>query len=410
MKRQQALTLYLVVVFLLSIVMGLQIITVPWLALDFLGLSPFAVGLIQAAVLVPNVLLLVIGGVSIDRGTLLHKFLWLLILYSSVHIYLLVVLVQGWLSFVLLSVYALLLGSIVAFIQPCKDYIVGSLSGDSLPENIAKNNLSQYFGQAVGIGIAPFIYTWELKLLPLTQVVLLGLAALGFYLLSFSHRQLVDDSALRKIRKPLSLTVFVSGFQFCWQSKVLRSLIAIVSVNGFFHIGVFIVALPLLAKNIYIGDVGFYSLLQGLFILGTIITTVLVIVRGQLDSPGRRVIFSVLYAGLILLGLSAGPTQEGLMFLIFLWGIVVGISANLGRSILQSQALAEYRGRAISIYQFALFGCAPLGALFAGIVVEWWGVLYLLKISAIASFIAFAGTFFTRSLWDIEAEHTLSTK
>jgi len=49
-------------------------------------------------------------------------------------------------------------------------------------------------------------------------------------------------------------------------------------------------------------------------------------------------------------------------------------------------------------------GSAPLGALLAGVMIESLGVLKLLQYSGIASFCAFAATFFTRSLWAIEAE------
>ncbi len=389
--------------------MGLQIIAVPWLAVDYLELSPFFVALVQAAVLIPNVFLLIFGGISADRGTLLGKFLCLLIIYGLSHIYLFVVLDQVWLSFSLLLVYALLLGCVAAFIQPLKDYLVGSLAKDNLQATIAKNNLCQYSGQALGIILASPLYLYSLELLPLLQILLIIVAGFCFYLLRASLVSNNNSIETYQTTKKPSYSSLFSGFKSCWESKVLRSLIAIVVVNGFFHVGVFVVALPILAKQIYVEDVSFYSLLQCLFILGTVATTVLVIVRGQLDSPGRRVIFSVLYAGLILLGLSAGPTQYGLMFLIFLWGVVVGVSSNLGRAILQSQALLAYRGRVISIYQLALFGCAPLGSLFAGFAIESWGVLYLLKISAIASFIAFFATFFTRALWDIEADHTNNT-
>lgn len=390
--------------------MGLQIIVVPWLALDALKLSPSAVGIVQAGVLIPNALLLIIGGISADRGTLLRKFLYVLMVYSLVHAYLFFLVTQHYLSFISLLLYALMLGGVAAFLQPYKDYLLGTLAGGNLQLFIAKNNICQYLGQAVGIGIASPLYLWQLESLPILQMLLISVTLACFYGLYTRYQPLLEVMDNTNKKEPFSIELLFSGFRCCWQSPILRSLIAIVAVNGFFHVGIFIVALPVLAKKVYVGNIGLYSLLQCLFVFGTVAAMILVIVKGQLDAPGRRVIFSVLYAGLILLGLSMGPTLNGLMFLIFLWGVVVGISATLGRGILHSQVLAEYRGRAISVYQLALFGCAPLGSLFAGVVIEYWDVLYLLKFSAIASFIAFAGIFLTRELWDVEAEQTTSTK
>lgn len=390
----------------MSIVMGLQIILIPWLAIDYLQLSSSAVGLVQAAVLIPNVLLIV-GGMSADKGFLLKKFLILLFVYACLHSLLLFLLLESWLSFILILFYGLMLGSVGAFVQPYKDYMLGSLAGNNLQKTIAKNQFCQYLGQAIGIALASYLYEINLFLLPSLQIVLTLLAIVFFYIFyQFSNLefQKVNQDKL-KVKNLL-----VNGFQYCWQSSILRSLIFIAAVNGFFHIGVFVVALPLLVKTVYLGSVSFYGLLQLLFVAGTLTTTLLVIIKGQLDSPGRRMIFSLLYGGFILLAISAGPTQYGLFFLIYLWGIVVGISATLGRAILQSQSGSETRGRAISIYQFALFGCTPLGSLCAGFAIEHWGILMVLKLSAYASFFAFAALFFTKALWDVEAEDTQSTQ
>jgi MFS family permease len=404
------LPLYFFSIFCLSVVLGIQIVAIPWLAVDYLALSPKAVGFIQAALLLPNVLLLVVGGISADRGDLVTKFLVLLGFYAAVHLGLLALLAQHWLSFFSLFMYALMLGVVGAFLQPSKDHLLGSLAVDELQTTIAKYSLCQYLGQALGIGLATPLYGWNLLSLPLVQLLFVVCALGGLLLFKRWHRMSLVDSNTARPVDTLSLQLLGSGFTHCWQSPVLRSLLIIVAGNGFFHVGAFIVALPLLAKIIYAGDIGFYSVLQCLFVAGTVATTVIVILKGPLDAPGRRVIFCVLYAGLILLGLSAGPTPYGLLLLIFLWGVVVGVSATLGRAILQSQTTAEYRGRAISIYQLALFGCAPLGSLFAGFVIHSEGVLYLLKLCAYASFILFAALFFTRALWDLETEHTQSAK
>jgi MFS family permease len=402
--------IFLMAIFLLSIIMGLQVIVIPWLALDYFQLSASAIGIVQASVLIPNALFLLLGGISADRGAALRNFLWVLSLYGLAHGFLLLVLFQHWSSFLYLIFYALMVGCINAFIQPGKDYLVAFLAEGDLQSIIAKNNLVQYVGQSVGVGLASWLYAWQIVSVPVVQILLTVMVMFCFYFLITHHKAIFNQNIKDEKGGALSVGMIISGFEICWQSSVLRTVISITAVNGFFHIGTFIVSLPLLAKNIYVGDIKFYSLLQFLFLLGTVVTTLLVVFRRNLDAPGRRVIFNVLYAGLILLGLSVGPTTNGLMFLIFLWGVVVGISATLGKAIIQSQALQEYRGRVISIYQLALFGFAPLGALFAGWGAEQWGVLFILKISAIASFISFAATFLTRALWDIEAEDTSSTQ
>ena len=395
-------TFYLSMVFLLSLVMGIQIILIPWLATEYLELSPFFIALVQSAVLFPNIALLVFGGVSLDKGELFNKFQGLLLVSSVIHLLFLFLLTQQGLSLFWVLLYAFLLGAINAFVQPYKEYLAGILATSNLQAHIAKNRICLYLGQGIGIGLASQLYQSSLIFLPMIQILALFLVFICLVLIKRQKNKNVLISEKNQNKEKFSYSLLTSGFKFCWGSKVLRSLLTITAVNGFFHMGVFIVALPILVKTIYRGDVELFSFLQGLFTVGMLLSALIIIYRKKLEGPGRRMIFSILYSGLILLGLSAGPTVTGLLFLVFLWGVVVGISATLGRSILQSSTDPEYMGRVISIYQLTLFGFAPLGAICAGIAISSLGVLMVLKISAIMSFIAFTGTFFIRSLWDVE--------
>jgi predicted MFS family arabinose efflux permease len=382
--------------------MGVQIIVIPWLATEYLELSPFFIALVQSAVLIPNIGLLVFGGVSLDKGGLFNKFQGLLLASSIIHLLFLFLLTQQGLSLFWVLLYAFLLGAINAFVQPYKEYLAGLLATSNLQAHIAKNRICLYVGQGIGIGLASQLYQSSLLFLPMIQVLALFVVFICLVLIKRKKSKGTSTIEKNQNKEKFSYPLLASGFKFCWNSKVLRSLLTITAINGFFHMGVFIVALPILVKTIYRGDVELFSFLQGLFTVGMLVSALVIIYRKKLDGPGRRMMFSIFYSGLILLGLSAGPTVTGLLFLVFLWGVVVGISATLGRSILQSSTDPEYMGRVISIYQLTLFGFAPLGALCAGVAISSLGVLMVLKISAILSFVAFAGTFFIRSLWDVE--------
>lgn len=401
---------YLLIVFLLSLAMGIQIIVIPWLATEYLNLSSFYIGIVQSAVLIPNIALLIIGGVSLDKGALFTKFQRVLLFSSVIHLAFILLLIQQGLSLFWVLIYAFLLGAVNAFVQPYKEYLAGILATSELQAHIAKNRLCLYIGQAAGIFIASQFYQSQLMYLPLIQITALFLVFACLWFIKRRYSALLSVSETSQTKESLSFSLLLSGFKVCWRSTVLRSLLTLTAVNGFFHIGVFIVALPLLVKTIYRGDVEFYSFLQGVFTVGMLVSALVIIYRKQLDGPGRRVIFSVLYSGLILLGLSAGPTVEGLLFLVFLWGVVVGVTSTLSRSILQSFAEPEYMGRVISVYQLTLFGFAPLGALFAGLAIDHLGVLIVLKASAIVSFTVFAGTFCIKKLWDVEAIDIQSIK
>ncbi|MBX2809633.1 MAG: MFS transporter [Cellvibrionaceae bacterium] len=402
----KGLSLYLAGLVFLSAALGVQIVLLPWLAIDYLALSSTAVGVVQTAVLLPNLLLLLIGGVYADRGKPLLIFKYILSVYGLVHGLLLLLLVNAGLSLWWLLVYALLLGMVNGFAQPCKEYLLSLVaSADSVEEadvqaTIAKASIAQYAGQALGILLASQLYTGYVNNLPLLQLVFLACA---FGCIVGLKRVLAGAMApVKQQGFALDWRQCLSGLDYCWRSTLLRTLLAIVCVNGFFHIGVFLVALPLLTKQIYSGDAGLYGLLQCLFVFGSVTTAIVVIYRRQLDAPGRRFLFALLYGGIVLLALSAQPTPYGVMILLFLWGLVVGISATMGRTIVQTQVADAFRGRVISVYQLALFGFAPLGALVAGVFIDIWGVLALLRCAGIVSLVVFALSLLTRELWAVD--------
>jgi MFS family permease len=404
---------YLFALSALSVALGIQLILLPWLVIDHLSLSSVWVGWVQAAVLIPNLLLILLGGVSADRGSGKRYLVPLLLINALLHGILAYVIHSAWLSISLLLLYAVALGIGNAFIQPWREYLLrqvnNSSTGSGLQSLVAKSSLCLYIGQAVGVFLSSFMEVVGAHTLLLMQLVMVVLSMVGFRCLlralavhtasATTHAEsgvvLSEQSILHALR---------SSWHDMWDITALRSLLCLVAFNGFFHIGVFIVALPLLVQQVYGESVMYFSGLQLTFLLGTIVTTVVVIVKGSLDSPGRRVIFGLLYGGVILFALSAKPTVAGLFILLFFWGVVVGVSANMGRSILQSLAPEHSRGRIISLYQLALFGFAPLGALFAGYAIHWWGVMELLKISSIASLAMFMGLMATRALWEVQID------
>lgn len=399
--------LYLLGISVLAVVLGIQIIVLPWLVVDALSLGSVWVGWVQAMVLVPNLLFLLVGGALADKAKVLPWLVPLLFVNVLIHAVLSALVYQGILSIIILLVYAALLGMSNAFIQPWREYLLKQVKEDNrselLQKLVAKSSLCLYIGQAVGIAIASLMDTVGADILLLVQAVMVALGAISFMQL---RRLLLAEPQDVKAESETSQALLFSGIwlgiQDIWRLPDLRTLIAVVAFNGFFHIGVFIVALPLMVQQVYGENILFYSGLQFTFVMGTIITTLVVVYRGGLDSAGRRIIFGLLYGGVILLALSARPTLVGLFTLVFFWGVVVGVSSNMGRSVVQSLAPEASRGRIISLYQLALFGCAPLGALFAGYAIELWGVLTLLKISGIASLVVFMATMTTRALWDVE--------
>jgi MFS family permease len=374
---------------------GVQMVLVAWLAAGVLQLSATGIAIIQAAVLTPNLLLILFAGALTDR----HSPARILALTNGAliltHSMALVLLVASLLNGATLLVYAFCLGCGNSFVQSAREKLVAQLDDQHLQKNISRAGVCQYLAQAVGIALASLTDYLGAYIIVALQVVLCVLALINYRRLA----RLIPPVHL--VRDPLAPAIG-AALQRVWQQVALRHLILLVAFNGLMHLGMFLVLLPVLARDYMAFGSLEYALLQLCFTLGSVLSFWVILRRSQVRYPGQAVLFCLLYTGMIALALAAGPTLYGLFGLIVLWGTVAGASANLSRLVLQSVVPDHFRGRTMAVYQLALFGMAPLGALLAGGLVQWQGMELTFRVLAGSSFGLFALSLLSRPLWAVQ--------
>src|SRR5690606_8039277 len=67
----------------------------------------------------------------------------------------------------------------------------------------------------------------------------------------------------------------LSGLQEVWRLPRLRALMLVVSITGFFGFGAYLVAVPLMVREIYQGGSGLFSGVQLCFTFGVLAANVL---------------------------------------------------------------------------------------------------------------------------------------
>lgn len=392
---------YLSGVSLSAFAMGIQVVLLPWLVVGVLGLGPREVGWVQASVLLPNLVFILLGGRFADQR---DGGLWmplLLLLLALAHTALLLW-VQWWpLQLGLVLIYGAALGLCQAFMQPLRDTLLARVAnphhGAMLQKTIVGLSLCYFFFQGLGHLLAGQITRLELTGLLMVQVVALLLAA-------SAYRELGRQTAAAQIPPRVPEAVrngYWSGVRVVWADAHLRHIIGLIAFNGLVHMGVFIVAVPLLVRDVYGGGAAEFALLQLAFVGGGMLANLALLQRRMVEFPGRSMLFSLLYAGVILLALAAQPTSTGLVLLVLSWGAVAGVSASMSKALVQQLAPAGYRGRVLSVYQLALFGMAPLGALSCGYAVSHWGALLVFKVGGALSIALFALNLCVPGLWQV---------
>jgi MFS family permease len=381
---------------------GVQMVLVAWLAAGVLRLSPADIAWVQTAVLTPNLLLILFAGAMADR----HHPARILALTNlgllSTHLVALTLMLNGLLDLTFLLLYALCLGCGNSFVQAAREKLVAQLDSQRLQKNISIAGVCQYLAQAVGIAVASLMDS-------IGAYMIIGLQAALCFLALLSYTQLARQVPSAPSHEGPLAPAIGAALRVLWRQIALRHLILLVAFNGLMHLGMFLVLLPVLARDYMAFGSLEYAMLQLSFTLGSVLAFWVILRRSRVRYPGQAVLFCLLYTGMIALGLAAGPTYYGLFGLIFLWGTVAGASANLSRLVLQSAVADKLRGRAMSVYQLALFGMAPLGALLAGGLVQMEGVKLTFQVLAGSSFVLFFLSLLSRALWSVEPEGQLSS-
>ena len=384
-----------------NLAMGLHKVLFPWLVVGVLMESPSQLGLAQMAVLLPNLLFILPGGVASDRR---HRGTWLAFLYFMYLVplaVLMVTVITGDLTFNLLLLFGIAFGTISAFVQPARESMLGFAAPDLIHQTVAKVMMVQFIAQAVGFWIAGQLDIVSLPQLLAFQMAILVLSSV---LIKRSHPVPKGDAAPVKENKMIkhSWQELREGLRLFRDDKGLLHLLMIVFATGFLAFGVYLVGMPLIARELYDGGAGLYATLQIVFSLGIVSANFGVMKRSKMfNRPGRLMIVSFLLRGSMVGVIAAAPSMWLLFPLIYIWGACSGLSMTLGRTILHSQVPLALRSRAASVYQLCLFGGAPLGAWVCGVTVESVGLTNaFLAVSAVTFTVAVLTALFS-PLWHI---------
>ncbi|MBQ0718997.1 MAG: MFS transporter [Gammaproteobacteria bacterium] len=352
-----------------AVAMGLQVVIFPWLVVGVLHESADRVGLAQMAVMLPNLLLILLGGALSDNRHLGSHLFRLYLLYLLPFGLMFIAVNNDLLSYQLLIIFGASYGVITAFIQPARESLLSQVGGEDLQGSVVRTTLVQFGAQSLGYLSAGLFDSIGLSILLVFQMVMF--VAAGLFLRA--SNPVGEGQSKGRQRQSQSI---VAGLKAVWHHARLRALMLLVGATGFLGFGVYLVAMPLMTREVYGQSAVFYAGLQLSFTAGVLLANVLYLrLRGGFRQPGRVLVISLFCRGLIML-LIATHLPIALLFpAVLVWGMFSGISISLGRMMTHTEAPEAYRSRVVSIYQLAFFGTAPIGAWMTGQLISTHGVL-----------------------------------
>ncbi len=318
----------------------------------FLGLDSFLGDL-------PLLLLTMIGGVFADRRDRRH-----MILMSQTFQMLVALLLAGLIyakciriSHVL--VLSLMVGCVRAFGGPAYESLLPTLVGkEHLANAIALNSIQFNLAQVIG----PFVAGAALT--AFGMVACFGLNSISF-LFVIAAVLALRDVHVPPIATESMVAQFKGGLRFVHNSPNLMT----VMVLGFF--AAFLAAplltfLPIITKDVFHRDVGFYTQLMTCSGAGAVMGALIAAWLGKNKYMGRILLILLTLFGTVIVGFGLSRNAYLSASILFIGGALFVMCSSLTTSVTQILAPPEFRGRVVSIYLVAFLGGSPLGNLASG--------------------------------------------
>lgn len=381
--------------------MSMQQLLISWLLVGVLLLPAGQVGLVQALIGMPGILLMLIGGAiadQLDPRTLLirvYSVAWFfpIALIFVVHI--------DQLNIWTVSIFGVAMSAAISFASPAQQAILNRTVGDNLQRGVtaatAITFVVQIFGllisgQMEGIGIDVVLIVQALSLI-------LGLLAVRG-IVAASEKPAGSGTPMSRIIK--------EGFRAAWKNRSVLQTLVITFISGIFNYGAFAIAIPFIIKHTYDGDAFGYAAILVIFFAGAATSNFIQYWVMPLARPGFWFLVMQASRTVILFFIWIKPDWWILSAVMFAWGLNMGVTTNLGRTIVQEASEPEFLARLLSVYSLGVMGAMPIGAVILGLIIQQFGELNaLLPAMVISVLLCVYGLIFT-SLGQYRSPHLRS--
>ena len=367
---------------------GINSVLFTWMIAVYLEEGGVRLGIAQMCIQLPGLVFILFGGLladKVDRRTILIVFQFL----AALPVFTLALLIEiSSLSYLMLIVFGVGVGSFNAFIQPARDSVLNQVSGPNIQQAVTITMGLSFFAQIVGFGFAGQADTAGPAPLLLIQGTVLLFGALVALKLPSS---MPKRTSLAEYGGKDSKSVFgdiSDGLSLIFHSPRMLPVMILMFSVGVFYMGAFSVLNPLAVRDVYGGAAFDIALSYMCFMVGTIIVTIILVATGGIRRQGLGLMIALVAGGFCLISTNLRLPFYGYLFCIGLWGMCGGVAMSLGRAIVQESAPENYRARALSIYSLGTLGGAPVGAVSMGCFASVMGPL-------LGFFVAAAGVFFT---------------
>ncbi len=347
---------------------SMQQLLVSWLLIGVLLLPADRVGLLQALIGIPGIFLMLWGGASADRADPRALLVRVYAVSPLLPLFLLAVDQVDALSVWAVTLWGLGMSVMMSFSSPAQQAILNRVSGDAVQRGVSASTAIGFFVQIIGLLLAGQMDRVGLSNVLLVQAVCLAVGA-------FAVRRISPAPPLATGPKTSALATIAAGMRATLEHRVIFQILLINFVSSIFNAGAFMTVYPFIMKRVYDGDASMLAIMMAVFYAGAAFSNMVMFRLMPFAQPGRLFLLMQLSRIVILLLLWIQPSWWLLVLATVAWGVNMGFTTTLARTIVQESAEAQYRGRILSVFTLGMMGSAPIGAIVLGLVIEAFGTL-----------------------------------
>jgi len=350
---------------------GMQFVLFPSLVAFVLHEGPTRVGLAQSALSAPMFCFLLFGGLFAERARPASAMATLHLFFAAVSITLSLVVSANALTYEVLILYAVLVGSCAAFLMPTRD---AALNGVVAREIERGRNTSLATAAAattavqIGAQICGILFARQAGASPGPFLMAQAIALLIAAALSLTIRAPKPSGHERSVSG--ALRDLGDGLAYAFKNPIMAPMLISAAYVGVFVIGSFQVLFPLIIREAYGGSpveqAGRLGALFASFWSASFVSAVLLSRLKPLERPGRALIASHLIGAAGLVSLAFITPFWLFTGVVLVWGLAAGVTISMSRTITQGAAHPQYLGRVLAVYSMGFMGGAPIGSALTG--------------------------------------------
>jgi predicted MFS family arabinose efflux permease len=371
--------------------LAMQQLLLSWILIGILDLPADQVGVVQALIGLPGIVLMLMGGASADQTDARQLLVRIYFIAPVLPLFLLLMEQWQWLGVATVTLWGLGMSVVQSYSMPGQQAILNRVSGSSVQQGVTVATAIGYLVQVIGLGLAGQIDRLGVSPVLIMQALTLLLA--GVMMLRIAPMP-AGQSAGAAVSP---LKGIAEGLRATYRSPVIFDALLINFVSSIFNAGSFVTAFPFIVKRIYDGDAWMLAWLMAVFFAAAALSNMLLLRYMPLKFPGKVFLIMQLSRIVVLLLMWIEPELWLLVVATIGWGLNMGVTTTLARTIVQESAEAQYRGRVLSVFSVGMVGSAPIGAIILGWIIETFGTLNALVPAMFVSLLLFLyGVYFSK--------------